>query len=113
MATVDVSEKTSPAEQNQRGARPRRQPQYQVILWNDDDHTYEYVINMLRAVFGFPLEKGYQMAHTVDQTGRVVCLVTTREHAELKQQQIHSFGKDYKIPLCSGAMWATIEPLGN
>lgn len=113
MATVALPEKTRPAEHDASESRPRRQPQYQVILWDDDDHTYGYVIDMLRAVFGFPHEKGYQMARTVDQTGRVVCLVTTLEHAELKQQQIHSFGKDSKISMCSGSMWATIEPLST
>ena len=31
--------------------QPRRQPRYNVILWNDDDHTYEYVICMLQKLF--------------------------------------------------------------
>lgn len=28
-------------------------PPYNVVLLDDNDHTYEYVIEMLRAVFGF------------------------------------------------------------
>ena len=38
----------------------QRQPPYNVILLNDDDHTYEYVIEMLKALFGHPIEKGYR-----------------------------------------------------
>ena len=91
--------------------KPKRQPRYNVILWNDDDHTYEYVIAMLLTVFAHPLEKGFLMAKEVDTTGRVIVLTTTREHAELKRDQIHAFGKDELIANCSGSMSATIEPI--
>ena len=57
--------------------RPRRQPRYHVILWNDDDHTYAYVIAMLMELFGHPAEKGYQLAEEVDTRGRAVVLTTT------------------------------------
>ena len=36
---------------------PSRQPPCNVILLNDDDHSYEYVIGMLRKLFGYPPEK--------------------------------------------------------
>jgi hypothetical protein len=32
----------------------KKQPPYHVILWNDDDHTYEYVIEMLKKLFAHP-----------------------------------------------------------
>jgi len=91
--------------------RPKRQPRYNVILWDDDDHTYAYVIVMLMKLFGYPPEKGYQMAHEVDTTGRVIVMTTTKEHAELKRDQIHAFGRDDLIENCQGSMWATIEPM--
>jgi ATP-dependent Clp protease adaptor protein ClpS len=89
---------------------PKRQPPYNVILLNDDDHSYEYVIAMLQQLFGYPVEKGYQMAKTVDTTGRVIVATTTMEHAELKRDQIHAFGPDPLIPRCKGSMSAVIEP---
>lgn len=91
--------------------RPKRQPRYNVILWNDDDHTYEYVVRMLRELFGHPIEKGFQMACEVDTVGRAVVLTTTKEHAELKRDQIHAYGKDDLIRGCKGSMTATIEPV--
>lgn len=89
--------------------RPKRQPPYHVILWNDDDHSYDYVIVMLMELFGYPPEKGFQIAEAVDQQGQVTVLTTTREHAELKRDQIHAYGKDTLIAGCKGSMKATIE----
>jgi ATP-dependent Clp protease adaptor protein ClpS len=88
----------------------KRQPPYHVVLWNDDDHTYEYVILMLLKLFSHPPEKGFLMAKEVDTQGRVIVLTTTLEHAELKRDQIHAFGKDSLIANCKGSMRATIEP---
>ena len=91
--------------------KPRRQPRYQVILWDDDDHSYDYVIRLMKVVFGHPIERGYEIAVEVDTAGRAICLTTTMEHAELKRDQIHSFGKDELIARCKGSMSASIEPV--
>jgi ATP-dependent Clp protease adaptor protein ClpS len=91
--------------------RTRRQPPYNVILLDDDHHTFEYVIIMLHQLFGHPPETGFQMAMEVHQTGRVIVLTTTMEHAELKRDQIHAFGPDpFSSKDCAGSMSAVIEP---
>jgi ATP-dependent Clp protease adaptor protein ClpS len=54
---------------------------------------------------------GYQLATEVDTAGRAVVLTTTREHAELKRDQIHAYGKDDLIANCQGSMSASIEPI--
>ena len=95
---------------SQKDHRPKRQPRYSVILWDDDDHSYEYVIMMMRKLFGHSVERGFEIAEEVDRGGKAVCLTTTREHAELKRDQIHSFGSDHLIERCQGSMSATIEP---
>ena len=99
----------SPVKQKQ--IQTKRQPRYNVVLWNDDDHTYDYVIEMLKTLFGFPNEKGFTIAVKVDEDGKAVCLTTTLEHAELKRDQIHSFGSDHLIAQCKGSMSATIEAI--
>lgn len=88
----------------------KRQPPYNVILHNDDDHSYEYVIGMLRKLFGHPPERGFQMACEVDTKGRAIVLTTSLELAELKRDQIHAYGPDPLIPRCKGSMSASIEP---
>ncbi len=89
--------------------KPRRQPPYHVVLWNDDDHSYEYVIAMLMELFAYPPEKGFMLAKEVDTQGRVILLTTTLEHAELKRDQVHAYGKDVLIAGCKGSMWSTVE----
>jgi ATP-dependent Clp protease adaptor protein ClpS len=95
---------------HRRKAQPKRQPRYHVILWNDEEHTYEYVIQMMQNLFGHPRPLGRRIATEVDRTGRAVCLTTTLEHAELKRDQIHCFGRDRAIASCQGSMSASIEP---
>jgi len=93
----------------QQNSRPKRQPRFHVVLWNDDDHTYAYVVVMLMELFGHTAEQGYLLAEEVDTGGRAVVLTTTLEHAELKRDQIHAYGKDALVDNCTGSMWATIE----
>jgi ATP-dependent Clp protease adaptor protein ClpS len=92
------------------GQKTEGLPPYNVVLLDDDDHSYEYVILMLKKVFGHPIEKGYKMAQEVDATGRVIVATTNLEQAELKRDQIHAFGPDPLIPHCKGPMSATVEP---
>jgi ATP-dependent Clp protease adaptor protein ClpS len=90
--------------------KTKRQPPYNVILLNDDDHSFDYVILMLQKLFGYPTEKGYLMALEVHTSGRVIVMTTTMELAELKRDQIHAYGPDPGIPRCKGSMSAMIEP---
>ena len=90
--------------------KPKRQPRYHVILWDDDEHSYEYVMLMMQELFGHELERGFEIAKRIDSDGRSVVLTTTMEHAELKRDQIHGYGRDVLIERCQGAMSASIEP---
>lgn len=85
-------------------------PPYHVVLLNDEDHTYEYVIEMLGRLFGHSAEKAYELAVEVDRTGRVIVDTTHRERAELKQAQIHRYGPDHRLPHSKGSMRASVEP---
>jgi ATP-dependent Clp protease adaptor protein ClpS len=107
-ATAEPAPK--PKEKARQKIKPKQLPPYHVILLDDNDHTYAYVIEMLKAVFAYPDEKGYQLAKEVDAKGRVIVMTTHKEKAELKRDQIHAFGADYRIASCKGSMTATIEP---
>ena len=84
--------------------------QWNVVLIDDQEHSYEYVIRMMQELFAHPLEKAFKVACTVDADGRAVCLTTHKEHAELKRDQILAYGRDQLIEGCAGAMSAVIEP---
>jgi ATP-dependent Clp protease adaptor protein ClpS len=102
----------APAQQKDTRTEPDvdRPGQWHVVLLDDDDHSYEYVMLMMQALFAHPIERAFEIAKKVDSDGRAICLTTHKEHAELKLEQIHSFGKDPLIDRCAGAMSALIEP---
>ena len=64
----------------------------------------------MKKLFGHPEVMGKKIASEVDHSGKVICLTTTREHAELKRDQIHAFGRDVLLERCKGSMSASIEP---
>ena len=69
----------------------RRVPPYNVILENDDDHSMQFVVEVLCKALGCTVEKAvlYMMeAHT---TGRAVVWTAPREVSELKAEQIRTF----------------------
>lgn len=92
-------------------ARPKQQPRYNVVLHDSPDHSYEYVIRMLQELFRLGPAQSFIVTEKVDTEGRAVCLTTTREHAELKVEQVHAYGKDDLIPRCKGSMSASAEPI--
>lgn len=83
---------------------------WNVVLLDDDDHTYEYVIRMTQELFGYSPERAFRAAQHVDENGRVVLLTTHKEHAELKRDQILAYGKDPLLARSAGSMSAVIEP---
>ncbi len=94
-------------------ARRKKQPPYHVIMLDDDDHTYEYVIELLQRLFGDSKEQAYLKAVEVDTTSRAIVKTTTKEHAEFKRDQIHAYGRDWRIESCQGSMTALIQPAGD
>jgi len=87
-------------------------PQFHVVLLDDNDHTYDYVIEMLTQLFGHSEEVAYRMACEVDSRGRVIVETSYKERAELRRDQIQSYGPDWRMPRCKGSMSAIVEPAG-
>ena len=101
---------TAVVEPKKKQERKKREvPRYHVLLWDSDDHSYEYVEKMLRELFGHNQERCHKIAEEVDTEGKAVVLTTTKEHAELKRDQIIAYGKDATMKNCKGSMHSTIE----
>ena len=84
-------------------------PKCHVVLLDDNDHSYDYVIEMLMKIFGYNSTTAFQMACEVDVLGRVVVYTSNKEHAEYKRDQIMSYGPDWRIDHSITSMSATIE----
>ena len=102
--------RSEPKVQERARQLPAQEPLFHVVLLDDDEHTYDYVIRMLCMIFGFSAQEARAMAREVDTTGRVVVATTHRERAELKCEQIIAFGPDPLIVYSRGSMRAHIEP---
>ena len=85
-------------------------PLFNVVLLNDDDHSYDYVIEMLQKIFGFTESKAFSHAVEVDTKGTTILLTCELEEAERKRDFIHLYGPDWRLPRSLGSMAAIVEP---
>lgn len=92
-------------------AVPVFEPMYNVVLLDDDQHTYQYVVMMLCTLLGVGFEMAFLMARAVDTEGRVVVFTADRDAARDKRDQIKSYGPDPLLAHSTGSMHAVIEPL--
>jgi ATP-dependent Clp protease adaptor protein ClpS len=71
--------------------RTRRIPPYNVILLNDDHHSFEFVLDTLCKALGCSPERAFQYTNLAHTSGQAVVWTGTKEVAELKLEQIQSF----------------------
>jgi len=105
MAQTTVSPETNVME------RESLIPLYRVVLLDDNDHTYDYVIEMLQKLFVFTLDEAFQHAEEVDRCGRTVLISCELPQAEFARDQIHAYGADWRLPRSKGSMAAVVEPV--
>lgn len=70
--------------------RTRQIPPYNVILLNDELHSFEFVVETLQKSLGVKLERAQEFAMEAHEQGRCIIWTGTKEVAELKQEQIKS-----------------------
>jgi ATP-dependent Clp protease adaptor protein ClpS len=92
--------------------KPKKLPPYAVVVLNDDLHTFNYVVETFKKVFGYPAVKCVLLATTIHFRGRAIVWSGSKELAELKRDQIRSAGPDFvastKVEFPLGVV---IEPL--
>jgi ATP-dependent Clp protease adaptor protein ClpS len=93
--------------------RDKLTPLFHVVLLDDDEHTYDYVVEMLSAIFCHPAHVAFRHAVEVDTTGRTIVMTCERAQAEFGRDQIHAYGADPRMSNSKGSMSAIIEPAGQ
>jgi ATP-dependent Clp protease adaptor protein ClpS len=88
------------------------EPLYNVVLLDDNDHSYDYVIEMLCSLFFMSPTMAFQHAVEVDTKGRTIVLTCDQQAAEFGRQQIHGYGADPRMERSQGSMSAIVEPAG-
>jgi ATP-dependent Clp protease adaptor protein ClpS len=105
-----VETRTNPTTIEQTSSEPALEPLYHLILLDDNDHTYQYVVELLGRVLGYAPAKAFALACVVDSQGRAIVETSSKERVMRHQERIHTFGADPRIPHCAGSMSAIIEP---
>ena len=72
----------------------KRQPPYAVLLHNDDINGFDYVVGVLRKVFGYGRLRAFWLTMKAHVGGRVAVWSGSLEVAELKADQLRSCGPD-------------------
>jgi ATP-dependent Clp protease adaptor protein ClpS len=88
----------------------QRTPLFHVVLLDDNDHTYDYVIEMLQRLFLLSASDAFLRAKEVDITGRTIVITCELPQAEFARDQVHAYGADWRMPSSKGSMTAVIEP---
>jgi ATP-dependent Clp protease adaptor protein ClpS len=91
----------------------RREPLFHVVLLDDDEHTYDYVVEMLQKLFALPTDIAFQHAVEVDTTGRTIVITCERPQAEFARDQIQAYGADPRMPNSKGSMSAVLLPVSD
>lgn len=105
-----VSTLSRPKSKAQASTSSRKLPPYNVIVVNDEEHTFEYVIELLTKIFGHAASTAETLTWKIHNTGRAIVYTTHKEKAELKRDQVLSYGPDPRMSISKGPLNCYIEP---
>ena len=105
-----VSTRSSPKSATSSASKTRQQPPYNVIVLNDEEHTFEYVIELLTKLFKHSLLMAEKLTWQIHNSGRAIVLTTHKELAELKCEQVLEYGPDPRMSVSKGPLGCYIEP---
>jgi ATP-dependent Clp protease adaptor protein ClpS len=88
----------------------RRLPPYNVVILNDEEHTFHYVIELLTKLFRHPLPKAKELTWRIHTSGRAIVYTTHKELAELKRDQVIAYGPDPRMEISKGPLRCYVEP---
>ena len=109
---ISVAEPVQQKSHEAARSKPKRLPPYAVVVLNDDEHTFAYVIATFMKVFGYDQTKSFRLALEIDAQGRGIVWTGPKEVAELKRDQIHSAGPDlHAAKKVSFPLGVVLEPL--
>lgn len=93
MSEIETKKKTKVKPKTE---RPRL---YKVMLLNDDYTPREFVVKVLRSIFGMSDDQAYRVMMTAHRRGACVVAVYTRDVAETKAKEGTDAGRSAGYPL--------------
>jgi ATP-dependent Clp protease adaptor protein ClpS len=86
-----MSEPSTPVAEPETDTRPKLLPPYHVLIENDDDHSQQFVVAVLRKVFGYDDTRATELMFTAHASGEAIVWTGPKEVAELKLDQLRTF----------------------
>lgn len=105
-----VSTMTAPRSKTEVSTKTRKLPPYNVIILNDEEHTFDYVIDLLVKVFSHSASRAEELTWRIHNSGRAIVFTTHKERAELKRDQVLAWGPDPRMSVSKGPLQCYIEP---
>jgi ATP-dependent Clp protease adaptor protein ClpS len=90
--------------------RTRRLPPYNVILENDDYHSFQFVMEVLQKVLTCDEQRAFTLTNQAHTSGRAIVWTGPKEVAELKLEQIRTFEEFRPDGSKLGPLGCSIEP---
>jgi ATP-dependent Clp protease adaptor protein ClpS len=92
------------------GTSTGKEKLYHVIILNDDEHTLDYVVEMLQIILRLSAAAALACTLEAHNTGSSIVYTCRLEEAESKRDMIHAYGPDWRLPHSRGSIAALVEP---
>ena len=89
----------APTVESEVESRTELAPRWKVILLNDDYTPREFVVVVLKAVFGMNEDQAHRVMYTAHSRGTCVVAVFTKDVAETKAKEGTELGRGAGYPL--------------
>ena len=110
--TTDPTVRVIPKKKARTQKRTRRVPPYNVVLENDDHHSIEFVVTVLRKALGYAEQRAYQLTVHAHTNGRAIVWTGPKEVAELILRLLTAAGSELRIP-CGAQAEAVVARLAT
>ncbi|HXP90988.1 MAG TPA: ATP-dependent Clp protease adaptor ClpS [Fibrobacteria bacterium] len=84
-------------------------PLFKVVLFDDDEHTYDYVVELLVDCCSLSRESAFRCAVEVDLSGRTTVFYGTGDECRRRRDRIVGYGADPRLPRSRGSMKAEVQ----
>ncbi|MBN1981151.1 MAG: ATP-dependent Clp protease adaptor ClpS [Chitinivibrionales bacterium] len=75
----------------------KTQKNFKVVLFNDETHTYGYVVELLTATCNLTKEAAFRCAVEVDLAGRTIVYYGTHSQCLIVMNKIVNYGPDHRL----------------
>lgn len=108
MSTV-LESITGPGQSTEAGTIAEVRLTSKVVLFDDEDHSYDYVVEMLTHCCEMSRDAAFRCAFEVDMTGRTIVFYGDFDACKTVCDKILSYGPDHRLPHSMSSMDAEVQ----